>query len=97
MKLGAADFLKKPYDLEELEHAVRSAARSLVRDRQLKVYRTRDRARYARTQMIGRSPQMLALQEMIRKVALSETTSVLLMGESGTGTKRTSDGETVGL
>ncbi|MBM3318105.1 MAG: sigma-54-dependent Fis family transcriptional regulator, partial [Candidatus Eisenbacteria bacterium] len=85
MKLGAADFLKKPYDLEELEHAVRSAARSLARDRQLKVYRTRDRARYARRQMIGRSPQMLALQEMIRKVALSETTSVLLMGESGTG------------
>jgi two-component system response regulator AtoC len=85
MRLGASDFLKKPYDLQELEHAVRSAARSLARDQQLKVYRKRDRARYARTQMIGHSPQMEALREVIRKVALSEMTSVLLMGESGTG------------
>jgi two-component system response regulator AtoC len=85
MKSGATDFLKKPYDLEELEHAVRSAARSLTRDRQLKVYRKRERARRDRTQMIGASPPMEALRELIRKVALSDTTSVLVLGESGTG------------
>ena len=85
MRLGACDFLKKPFDLEEVEHAVRSAARSLTRDQQLKVYRKQGRTRYAQSQMIGRCPQMIALKELVRKVARSETTTVLVAGESGTG------------
>jgi DNA-binding NtrC family response regulator len=85
MKLGAADFLKKPYDLEELLHAVRSAAKSLQRDRRLKVYRRQDQARKARSQMLGTSPAMLGIRELVRKVAASATTTVLVMGESGTG------------
>ena len=85
MKLGAADFLKKPYDLEELIHAVRNAAESHARDRQLKGYRKRDESRYAHSQMIGRCAAMLAVQELVRKVARSDTTTVLVTGESGTG------------
>ncbi|MFH1144173.1 MAG: sigma-54 dependent transcriptional regulator [Candidatus Eisenbacteria bacterium] len=85
MKLGAADFLKKPYDLEELLHAVRSAAESHTRDRQLKGYRKRDQSRYAHSQMIGECPQMRGIKELVRKVAQSDTTTVLVTGESGTG------------
>jgi two-component system response regulator AtoC len=85
MKLGATDFLKKPYDLEELRHAVHSAARSLAREKQLKVYRKRDRARYARSQMIGACPEILAVKELVQKVARSDATNVLVTGESGTG------------
>ena len=85
MKLGAADFLKKPYDIEELLHAVRGAAESHTRDRQLKGYRKRDQVRYARSQMIGLSPEMQAVREVVRKVALSDATTVLVTGESGTG------------
>ncbi len=85
MKLGATDFLKKPYELAELLHAVRSAAKSLERDKQLKGFRKRERVRYARSQMIGDSPEMQAVKELVRKVALSNTTTVLITGESGTG------------
>ncbi|MCK4412864.1 MAG: sigma-54-dependent Fis family transcriptional regulator [Candidatus Eisenbacteria sp.] len=85
MKLGATDFLKKPYDLEELLHAVRSAAQSLTRERQLKGYRKRDQTRFARCRMIGHCPAMQAVRETIRKVVRSDTTTVLLTGESGTG------------
>ncbi|MCK4304476.1 MAG: sigma-54-dependent Fis family transcriptional regulator [Candidatus Eisenbacteria sp.] len=85
MKLGATDFLKKPYDLGELLHAVRSAARSFAREKQLKVYRKRERARYAREQMIGESPAMLRVKELVQKVARSDATNVLVTGESGTG------------
>ncbi len=85
MKLGAADFLKKPYDMQELLHAVRSAARNLAREKQLRVYRRRDRARYARSQMVGECAGMLQVKELVKKVARSDATNVLVTGESGTG------------
>ncbi len=85
MKLGATDFLKKPYDLGELLYAVRSAAKSVEREKQLKVYRKLDQARHAQSQMIGRSDAMVNVKEMIRKVAASDATNVLVTGDSGTG------------
>jgi len=85
MKLGAADFLKKPYDLGELRHAVDSAARSLARETQLKVYRRRERAHYARSRLVGSSAAMQAVKQLIGKVARSGTTKVLITGETGTG------------
>lgn len=85
MKLGATDFLKKPYDLGELLHAVHSAAKSVEREKQLKVYRKLDQARLAQSQMIGRSETMQRVKELIRKVAVSDATNVLVTGESGTG------------
>ncbi len=85
MKLGAADFLKKPYDLGELLHAVGSAARSLARETQLKVYRKRQRARYARSRLVGSSPAMRAIKQLIGKVARSGATKILVTGETGTG------------
>lgn len=85
MKLGATDFLKKPYDLGELLYAVRSAAKSVEREKQLKVYRKLDQARYAQSQMIGRSDAMFKVKELVRKIAASDATNVLVSGESGTG------------
>ncbi len=85
MKLGAADFLKKPYDLGELRHAVDSAARSLARETQLRVYRKRQRAHYARSRLVGRSPAMQAVKQLIGKVARSGATKILITGETGTG------------
>ena len=85
MKLGAADFLKKPYDIEEMLHAVSGAAKQIADEKQLNVYRKRERVNLARSQMIGRCPAMQAVRELVRKVALSDTTTVLVTGESGTG------------
>jgi DNA-binding NtrC family response regulator len=85
MKLGAADFLKKPYDIEELLHAVRSAATNLEHETHLNAYRQRERVHFARSQMIGDCVPMQEVRELVRKVALSDTTTVLITGESGTG------------
>jgi DNA-binding NtrC family response regulator len=85
MKLGAVDFLRKPYELDEIFLAVGQAAEHLDRDRRLNLYEERDRASFSQKLIVGESSRMRALWETVEKVARSTTTTVLLIGESGTG------------
>ena len=84
LRSGAFDFVTKPFDLEVLRAAV---LRALERRRlQLRVRRLEvelDAARGAGP-LLGRSPAMSALQELVDRVADS-TATVLVTGESGTG------------
>ena len=86
MKLGAYDYLTKPYRITELSVLVAQAA-----DKQkLKVDNQRLRAQVERTQhqnmpeIIAESPQMKEVLRLVQRVAPSDT-SVLITGESGTG------------
>src|SRR3954468_3466481 len=85
MKLGAYDYLTKPYRIAELSLLVEQAA-----DKQLlKVDNQRLRAQIARTSgkmpdIVAQSPQMKEILRLVQRVAPSET-SVLITGESGTG------------
>jgi len=85
MKAGAGDFLKKPYELEELLHAVRNAARNLERDTQLDGFRRRALQRHHADQMVGSCSPMVDVARLVEKVSNSEATTVLITGESGTG------------
>src|SRR5712692_2647160 len=84
MRLGAYDYLSKPFKMGEVTIAVRRA----VEDRRLREEnrRLRDEVgrRYAFTNLLGRSPAMQPVFELITAVAASES-AVLLVGESGTG------------
>lgn len=85
MKAGAGDFLKKPYELEELLHAVRNAVRNIERDTQLDGFRRRALAKHHADQMVGKSSAMQDVARLVDKVSQSEATGVLITGESGTG------------
>jgi DNA-binding NtrC family response regulator len=85
MKLGARDFLRKPYEMEELLHAVGNAIRSLEQETQLKVYQRRERVRYVQNRVVWKCRAMRQVWETARKVAASDATGVLITGESGTG------------
>ena len=83
MRLGAADYLVKPVNLDELEIVIRRA----VDTGRLRAARAMDQAASSvrRTpDLLGESPAMLRLHELIAAVARSEAT-VLVTGESGTG------------
>jgi two-component system response regulator AtoC len=85
MKLGAYDYLTKPYRIAELSALVDQAAEK----HQLKVDNTRLRAQIARTNgslpdIVAESPQMKEVLRLVRRVAPADT-SVLITGESGTG------------
>jgi len=84
MKLGAADFVTKPFELD----ALRLKVRQLLEHRNLKqeVVRLRDEVaqRQQLGQMVGRSSVMQEVFRTVEKLADS-TATVLISGESGTG------------
>lgn len=85
MKLGAYDYLTKPYRIGELSALVTAAAEK----QQLKVDNQRLRAQVARThqslpEIVAESRQMKEALRLVKRVAPSDT-SVLITGESGVG------------
>ncbi|HEY2865560.1 MAG TPA: sigma-54 dependent transcriptional regulator [Pyrinomonadaceae bacterium] len=85
MKLGAYDYLTKPYRIAELSVLVDQAAEK----QSLKIDNQRLRAQIARTSgkmpdIVAHSPQMKEVLRLVQRVAPSDT-SVLITGESGTG------------
>jgi two-component system response regulator AtoC len=85
MRQGATDFLKKPYEMEEILFAVERLKAGLVRETQLDAYRRSELELFLKSKIVGESPAMSRAWEIVAKVAQSEATSVLIEGESGTG------------
>ncbi len=84
MKLGAFDYVQKPFDAQEIEIVIERALRerSLVRDNEILRREIEDLNR--QRELIGQSPGMQPVLEKIQRVAQSSAT-VLITGESGTG------------
>lgn len=80
MKLGAVDYILRPFDLETLELAI-SRALSLTR---LKLENTFLREQKADETLVGDSDVMQRLKATLAQVA-PEKATVLITGESGTG------------
>ena len=80
IKLGARDYLSKPFTADELRMAVQ---RALDEDR-LRSQNNRLRQELGYGKLLGRSPAMQAMRETIAKVAQADA-MVLVSGESGTG------------
>ncbi len=84
MKLGAFDYITKPFEIDQLLISIERA----LRDRALREEVTRLREvvadRYGFDNIIGRSAAMEEVFELIRRLAPSPV-SVLIAGESGTG------------
>jgi DNA-binding NtrC family response regulator len=84
MKLGAFDYLQKPFDVDELRLIVERATRTAELEAEVKRLRHELRSQGALSLIVGRSPQIQSVIRTIRTVAPLKTT-VLITGESGTG------------
>jgi len=81
LKLGAFDYITKPFQVEDLKNLIKNAL--LARDLKHQV-RVLERQRIEEDEMIGTSPAMLEIYKLIGTIAPTDTT-ILISGESGTG------------
>jgi DNA-binding NtrC family response regulator len=87
MRLGAYDYLEKPFKLDRLRSVVEKALRRQglrqevleIKEKQWTFDEESDGI------IIGNSPQMKEIYSLIKQVAKSSSTTVLIQGESGTG------------
>jgi len=84
MKLGAVDYLSKPFDVDELRIVIDRALNSSDLEQEVTQLRAQVVKRYAFHNLIGKSQGMQDIYSKIEQVADSRTT-VLITGESGTG------------
>ena len=84
MKVGAYDYITKPFKIDEVRINIQNALRSKnleTENRSLKKELTRE---YSFQNMIGNSPVMHQIFDLVKRVS-STPTNVLITGESGTG------------
>lgn len=84
MKLGAADYLKKPFDIEELKVVINKTIGVADIKRENAELREEAGLKYGIDQIIGTDRKMQDIFDLIRTVAPTPST-VLIHGESGTG------------
>jgi len=84
MKLGAFDYLPKPFDPDELKLVVRRALERRQLLQENVELRSEVSSKYRFENIIGASPQMQSVYRLIAKCAPTNST-VMLTGESGTG------------
>jgi DNA-binding NtrC family response regulator len=84
MKIGANDYLTKPFDHEELKLIIAKELATQALEKEVIHLRTAASRRYGLENIIGNSRPILDLFSKIRHLADTKTT-ILLMGESGTG------------
>ncbi|CAM2061798.1 DNA-binding transcriptional activator/ornithine decarboxylase inhibitor AtoC [Desulfovibrionales bacterium] len=84
MKVGAFDYITKPFSNEELLLSVGKATQMARTQQQYRLLQQNLEERYGLHQIIGKSKAIQRLLEMIDRAAPSKST-VLITGESGTG------------
>lgn len=82
VKMGAADYLTKPFDLDDLLHTIRT---TLERSRMVSEIDFHRRAALRHSGLVGASVAMRDLAASIDRIAASSTARILVLGESGTG------------
>jgi two-component system response regulator PilR (NtrC family) len=84
MKEGAYDYITKPFKVDEIKLIIKNALekKNLQKENLLLKQVVRDRYRFG--SIIGQSSKMLALYDLLEKIAPTKT-NILITGESGTG------------
>src|SRR5205814_5334763 len=84
MKIGAFDYVQKPFEIEEMEVKIEKALEMKRLKNELDYLRGTQQDIYDFDRIVGSSPALQRVLDIVKKVAKSNTT-VLIRGETGTG------------
>src|SRR5215510_10598791 len=84
MKIGAFDYVQKPFEIEEMEVKIEKALEVKRLKNELDYLRGTQQDIYEFDKIVGSSPALQHVLDIVKKVAKSNTT-VLIRGETGTG------------
>ena len=84
MKMGAYDYITKPFQLDEIVLTVKKALENRLLKREVARLKKEVESRYHFHHLIGKSPSMQKIYDLIERVS-DNTSNVLIAGESGTG------------
>jgi two-component system, NtrC family, response regulator AtoC len=84
MRMGAYDYINKPFNLDEMAIVIRKALETSSLRREVAGLRS-EHKKIGPPNIIGASKHMKNVLSMMDKVAKSEASTVLIQGESGTG------------
>ena len=85
IKLGAYDFLEKPFNMEKLKILVGKALETVSLRKEVSQFRSQLSVKYGFDSIIGQSDSMKSVFTVLAKIAQSDASTVFLQGESGTG------------
>src|SRR5437667_121121 len=85
MRQGAYHYANKPFNLDEIALLVEKALETTRLRREVRALRASQAQPFSFDRIVGQSPTVVAIKALLRKVATSPASTVLLTGESGTG------------
>ena len=85
MKMGAFDFLVKPFELDQIEALVQKGLERTRLKKELEWLRAQYQEKFRSGGIIGASPKMREVVQLAERLAPGSETTVLIEGETGTG------------
>jgi len=85
MKLGAYDFVEKPFNMEKIKVIIKKALETVELKKEVTQLKSQQRISYGFDNILGESEPIKKVIDLAKKIAKSDATTVLLQGESGTG------------
>ncbi len=85
MKQGAYHYANKPFNLDEIALLVEKALETTQLRREVRALRRTQAQPYSLDRIVGDSEPMVSVRALLKKIASSPASTVLLTGESGTG------------
>jgi two-component system response regulator PilR (NtrC family) len=84
MKLGADDYLTKPFQIDEMKIAISGALKARALERENRQLRSELGKKFSLENIVGSAPVMQAVFDLIKRVSTTKT-NIMILGESGTG------------
>ncbi|MCX6276991.1 MAG: sigma-54 dependent transcriptional regulator [Bacteroidetes bacterium] len=85
MKAGAWEYVHKPFSFEEIDVALDNLKKKLAIAKEVHLLRRQQKETITFDHIIGESPVLKQIIQLSKKIAKTKTTTILLLGESGTG------------